>query len=325
MVRFVLTSTCATTALALAACSTDSTMTAANPPLAIDLLSSEDALEVLAHRDALDSARLSFEEFKSTVYKEPFENGAYIVDGDTMIADDQGLLEFYIRGVVAKANPSAFTISTFRGYENIWNQDQKTNLSYCVSTRFGAAHDTVLEAMKLASSEWERAADVRFVHDAEEDAVCNSTNSNIVFDINPVNLGPDAYLARAFFPSDHRVNRNVYINATAMQFPNIGPGLTLTGIMRHELGHTIGARHEHTRPESGTCYEDTSWRPVTNYDPFSVMHYPQCNGMGDWTLTLTAMDRNGIACVYGPAPGFVIDRRICRARPKDFSETYSAQ
>ena len=34
-------------------------------------------------------ASLSFEEFKASVYKEPFEGGKYIVDGDTPIANDE--------------------------------------------------------------------------------------------------------------------------------------------------------------------------------------------------------------------------------------------
>jgi hypothetical protein len=34
------------------------------------------------------------------------------------------------------------------------------------------------------------------------------------------------------------------------------------------------------------------------------MHYPQCNGQGDWSLTLTANDKNGICKIYGAGPGF---------------------
>jgi len=32
------------------------------------------------------------------------------------------------------------------------------------------------------------------------------------------------------------------------------------------------------------------------------MHYPQCNGTGNWSLTLTSYDKSGAASVYG-APG----------------------
>ena len=56
---------------------------------------------------------------------------------------------------------------------------------------------------------------------------------------------------------------------------------TPTNILGHELGHTLGFRHEHTRPESGTCFEDNNWRPLTPYDSASIMHYPQCNGTSD--------------------------------------------
>jgi serine protease len=34
------------------------------------------------------------------------------------------------------------------------------------------------------------------------------------------------------------------------------------------------------------------------------MHYPQCNGGGDWSLALTDSDRLGAACIYGAASGF---------------------
>jgi len=48
-----------------------------------------------------------------------------------------------------------------------------------------------------------------------------------------------------------------------------------------------------------------------NYDALSVMHYPQCNGGGDFSLTLTYLDKNGAACIYDPAPGFSVDPNIC--------------
>jgi len=70
-------------------------------------------------------------------------------------------------------------------------------------------------------------------------------------------------------------------------------------ILGHELGHTLGFRHEHTRPEAGVCFEDLNWRPLTPYDSASIMHYPQCNGTS-LDLSMTATDRQGVVALYGP-------------------------
>jgi hypothetical protein len=123
--------------------------------------------------------------------------------------------------------------------------------------------------------------------------------------VRPVNVGD--YLARAFFPDEPRAARNVLIDESSFQLAPPPEKLQLAGILRHELGHTLGFRHEHTRPESGTCFEDSNWRPLTSYDAFSVMHYPQCNGLGDWSLVLTPRDMAATACLYGPAAGFTVD------------------
>ncbi|WPB74113.1 M57 family metalloprotease [Archangium violaceum] len=231
-----------------------------------------------------------FEEFAATVFQEP-ESGAYIVDGDVALESREQLREFYERYVLQ----GALIVHRVGSADARWDDTQKVNLTYCVSTAFGSRYGTVVQAMADAARAWERAARVDFIHVSSQDSACNASNGNVVFDVNPVNVNGQ-YLARAFFPNYARSGRNVLIDSSAF---SVSPPTTLTGILRHELGHTIGFRHEHTRPESGACFEDNNWRPLTPYDSASVMHYPQCNGTNSWALELTQRDKDGARLLYG--------------------------
>jgi hypothetical protein len=233
----------------------------------------------------------TFEEFKAQTFKEPFEGGKYIVNGDTPILDEKRLKEFFDR-IQGRAG---LTINQVNGQDTSWNSVEKRQLTYCVSTTFGQNYDTMVADIKAAADAWEAVSAVDYIHVAGEDASCSASNPNVLFDVRPVNVNGQ-YLARAFFPDEPRSARNVLVDNSSFQLDPNGK-LSLQGILRHELGHTLGFRHEHTRPDSGTCFEDNNWRPLTSYDAFSVMHYPQCNGQGDWALTLTAIDNSGAACV----------------------------
>lgn len=252
----------------------------------------------------------SFKAFKDSVTREPFQYGKYIVNGDTPIRDDEELKQFYKEYIVARSGNAKIEFAVMRknGVDIIWDDQKKKALTYCISNApassggFGDRYSAVVAAMAEAARAWEQAADIKFVHVAAEDAKCTPTSANVMFDVRAVKTG--AYLARAFFPNDPRTARNVLVDNSAFELP-AGGKLSLIGILRHELGHTLGARHEHTRAEAGTCFEDNDWRGVTDYDAMSVMHYPQCSGKGDWSLTLTDQDKIGIACLYkqpGGAP-----------------------
>lgn len=238
---------------------------------------------------AADTAT-SFEEFKASVYREP-STGVYIVDGDTPVETDAALELFYQKYI----QHGALIVNQVGGVDDRWNNTQKLNITYCVSPSFGANYAAVVQAMAAASAEWRSAAAVKIIYLPAQDPACTALNNSVVFDVSPESGRP--YLARAFFPSFSRPNRNILIDSSS--FGSIAP-YTLAGILRHELGHVLGFRHEHTRPEAGACFEDNNWRSLTAYDSSSVMHYPQCNGTNAGDLVLTATDRAGAASLYGP-------------------------
>ncbi len=240
---------------------------------------------------------LTYEQYKALAYQEP-DTGVFISNGDELVQDEGELRQLYNRYAEQfsdlRTTSGELIVNRVGGRDDRWSDAIASNITYCVSqSSFGSRYSAVVNAMNSATSAWEGAARVNFVHASAQDGNCTRNNSGVVFNVRQVSTSQ--YLARAFFPSSSRRNREVLISTSS--FGNISPW-TLAGVLRHELGHTIGFRHEHTRPESGTCFEDNNWRALTSYDSASVMHYPQCNGTNRGDLVLTSKDTSGARALY---------------------------
>ena len=243
---------------------------------------------------ASDGGVPTYKEFKADTYVDT--DGQYIVNGDEPVSSEGDLKKFYKAMVgpkSARTIENGLVVNTVSGRDDKWSASQALNLSYCVSTKFGTRHADVVNAMAGGAGLWEAATTkVNFVYVSSQNGSCNTRNKNVLFSVEPVNS--TQYIARAFFPSTSKRSRNVLIDDSIWSSGNWEP----IDILGHELGHALGFRHEHTRPESGTCFEDNNWRPLTPYDNKSIMHYPQCNGGSD-DLEFQASDAAGVRALYG--------------------------
>jgi hypothetical protein len=221
--------------------------------------------------------------------REPVKGGKIIAEWDLAFPDQESLDNYFATArnklIVNKKGLNAF---------DVWDAKLRKKLTYCVSDKFANRKKDVIEALKVATQDWMDVANVKFIYLATEDAKCSASNTKVVFDVNPVNFGQ--YLARAFFPSSKRADRNLMIDASSFKYSFV----SLSGFLRHELGHVLGFRHEHISASGNQkCLEDGNFIPVTVYDQLSVMHYPQCGGKNDIKdMILSMLDKEGVAKVY---------------------------
>ena len=249
-------------------------------------------------------APLSYDEFKSQFIGVAMDDDGIermFYDWDMPLDSEDQVAALYDAYVAAKTGGETLSEATVNtnvyGQAIRWTAASAQNLTYCISNAFGARKTAVVNAMSAATAAWTSATSgrVRYVYQSQYDASCN-TATPVVFDVKP---GGSPY-ARAFFPGNARAQRSVLIHPAT--FDGTFPA---AGILRHELGHTLGLRHETTRREAVTkygtqCFEDIYHRALTAYDDYSVMTTPACmgNNVKNRTLSLSASDIQGIRILY---------------------------
>jgi hypothetical protein len=246
---------------------------------------------------------LSYEEFQAKYIRNYFDDEGYqriFYDGDQQLDSMDDVAKLYALYLDVKTKGlqiSEATANTSGGKVTTWPAGTAKNLTYCVSDLFDKYKGRVVTAVRNAGAAWEEATGgkVRFVYVPEHDATCN-TKAPVIFDVNPSTAIPDAY-AEAFFPNNARVKRRLRVNVD-----ELFAGVSQVGTMRHELGHALGLRHETARDEAvkkygQDCFEDIYIKPLTDYDPNSVMNNWQCLYRNS-SRQLTQYDIEGINKLY---------------------------
>lgn len=230
----------------------------------------------------------------------------YYYDWDQPLASRDQVERLYAAYVDAKTGGelvSEATVNVTLFGLDVWSRADRVNLTYCVSNTFGAHKGTVVNALARASSDWSIASGgaVRFAYRGEYDAGC-TTSAPVTFNVIPIDQNSGLF-AQAFFPSNTRADRQLLINVRNALAPN--PGLPFEGVLRHELGHVLGLRHETARLEAviaygQQCFENLWLAPLTVYDAYSVMVTPACvgNNLKNTTLSISAGDVYGIRTLY---------------------------
>ncbi len=142
-----------------------------------------------------------------------------------------------------------------------WAPD--VQLTFCVLRQTFPSqerYETVVANMTGAAQDWMDTCGVTFRYVPELDGSESTRPEGVVFPVRGIDAG-GAFIASAFFPTDAAPRRRVLIDPSYFT-----TSFDRTGVLRHELGHTLGFRHEHIRSDARRSAR-TSRRPASSSSP----------------------------------------------------------
>lgn len=273
----------------------------------------EEATDMVSINKILVDMDLSddFELFKSTLDTVMYgERIYYLLEGDLRY-DEVKLYQYFNR-----------YINKQQEEQNLWyepklviglNDDETRDimpdpkkLTYAVmesSFPLKFQYYKVVKNFRIAASEWADSLNyaIRLTHKNEYDTISNkdTLRKKVSFVIKYNEYDKKQLVATAFFPSDSKDLWNI----------DVRPKYFITkydevGVFRHEIGHILGFRHEHSRdlaPQSCSKKygsENHTIDTLTDYDKMSVMHYFCEDGFGNRKLSFTDRDIKGALRIY---------------------------
>lgn len=175
------------------------------------------------------------------------------------------------------------------------------NITYSIiKSSFSNENDykNMVGYMKTATNDWSEHSNITFVHAEDYDNRLRPSDNpeELSFVVREYPAAGE-FIAKAFFPYYPKFRKKIYVDPSfyTMRFDP-------AGVMRHELGHTLGFLHEHIRSGApAACPNESMSQAIklTDYDPKSVMHY-FCGGVGTLELELSENDKIGVRMLYGP-------------------------
>ena len=231
----------------------------------------------------------------------------YVVEGDLLL-DEVQLAQHALREPVAAetivedagagGRPAKLLGMTKDGKMLRWRPGLA--LTYCVDRETFPdqnKYSQVRDSVRTATEQWMAVCGVAFEYKPELDNDAAGREGKVLFQVAHFDAQGE-FIAAAFFPDDPTERRVVLIDpsfyASSLTFDRVG-------VLRHELGHVLGFRHEHIRSGApAVCPGEPLFETVdlTAYDPKSVMHY-FCGGVGSRELAITELDTAGARRLYG--------------------------